>query len=103
MLRSRAFWPKSTNTPSWSATFHVVVAISGTRLSTSWASDLAKLRTALKPSPGRIGARMCRPVAPDVFGKLGIFNSFITSCTARAISRTCSHGSSGPGSRSMSR
>ena len=70
IVRSRAFWPKSTKTPTRSATRHVVVATawSPMRRSTSSASAFAKRRTSGNGSSGLIGARMCSPVAPDVFG-----------------------------------
>ena len=93
MVRSRAFWPKSTNTPTRSATRQVVVAIawSSMRRSTSDASAFANRRTSGKSSSGLIGARMCRPVAPDVFGYERSPSSSITSRTTSAISRTNGH------------
>ncbi len=104
-MRSRAFWPKSTKTPRRSATFQVVVATSWspTRRSTSSASAFANLRTSGNGSSGRIGERMCRPVAPEVFGYDARPSSSITSFTTRAISRTNSHGLPSLGSRSISR
>jgi len=52
------------------ATFQVVVATcwSPTRRSTSSASAFANRRTSGNASSGRIGERMCIPVAPEVFG-----------------------------------
>ena len=102
-MRSRAFWPKSTNTPVRSATFQVVVAMSGTRRSTSWANAFAKRRTSGKGSSGTIGARMWMPVEPEVFGQLASPSSSMTSFTTSAIVRTWAHGSPPRGSRSMSR
>ncbi len=89
-MRSREFWPKSTKTPRRSATFQVVVATSWspTRRSTSCASALAKRRTSGNASSGLIGARMCNPVAPEVFGNEASPSSSITSFTTIAISRT---------------
>ena len=73
IVRSRVFWPKSTKTPRRSATRQVVVATSWspTRRSTSSASAFAKRRTSGKSSSGLIGAMMCSPVAPEVFGIRG--------------------------------
>ena len=70
IVRSRAFWPKSTNTPTRSATRHVVVATAGRR-SAARPPRRAPWRSAARPGSGRsrlIGARMCSPVEPDVFG-----------------------------------
>jgi len=70
IVRSRAFWPKSTKTPLRSATFQVVVATrwSPIRRSTSSARAFANRRTSGNGSSGLIGVRMWRPVAPEVFG-----------------------------------
>ncbi len=63
IVRSREFWPKSTNTPRRSATFHVVVATSWSsmRRSTSCASALAKRRTSGKRSSRLIGDEDVEP------------------------------------------
>ena len=93
IVRSRAFWPKSTKTPTRSATRHVVVATawSPMRRSTSSASAFARRRTSGNASSRLIGARMCSPVAPDVFGYDRSPSSSITSRTMSAMSRTNGH------------
>ncbi len=88
------------NTPWRSSFHHFVVAMSGTRRSTSRASASAARRTSVKDHSGRIRTFTWIPFLPLVLGKPASPCSSSTSFVTRATSRTWSNGISGPGSRS---